>query len=160
MNKKTPEKFNGFKNINDTKYVKPTQSISEKLSEEDIINLLLDYQEVKFENLQIGINTRYYSKNKDGKLDFKFGGILLKVNTKDGYCVFSAKGLTWSVQSSCIFYQEMSNKDKIKELQDKIQKQSFDIEELVSYAKKLQKEIDEKDKIIKDQKSLIKKLQK
>lgn len=153
--KSTLKKYNGLTKLadNEKKYKKPPQTVAEKLSQEDIANLLVNYQEVKIKDLKKGVHTRYYKKNKEGGLDFKLGGMLLKVDESLKYVVLMSNGLTWSAQADSIFYQEMSYKEKIEE-------QEKENNVLMSYIKTLQKNIIEKDQIIKQQESTIKKLSK
>ena len=81
MNEKNTKKYTGLKNIKDDNYIKPPQTATEKLSQEEINKLLENYKEVDIKNLKKGIHTRYFKKNKDGTLDFKIGGIILQINT-------------------------------------------------------------------------------
>ena len=139
MNEKNTKKYTGLKNIKDDNYVKPPQTTTEKLSQEEINKLLENYKEVDIKNLKRGIHTRYFKRNKDGTLDFKIGGIILQIDSKLKYVVMMEKGLTWSVQSDSIFYQQMTNNDTIEELQLTIEKNKNSINELVSYIKSLEK---------------------
>lgn len=165
-NKKNIKKYNGLTKLSDNEkqYKKPLETVAEKLSSEDIVNLLINYQEVKFENLKIGIHTRYYKKNKDDSLDFKLGGTLLKVNKLEKYCVLMSNGMTWTAQENSIFYQEMNNTDKIKELETQIEKDKSQINELISYIKQLEinykKQIETLQNKNKSLESTIKKLKK
>lgn len=161
-NNKKIKKYDGLTTLayNSKTYKKPPQTVAKKMSPEDIVNLLLDYKEVKFNDLKIGIHTRYYKKNKDGSLDFKLGGTLLKVEKELKYVVLMANGLTWTAQGDSIFYQIMSCKDTTDELNLSIEKYKAEITELVSFIKKQQKELDNKNQIIEQQDKLIKKLSK
>lgn len=160
MNNKL-KKYDGLTKLadNEKQYKKPPQTTTEKLSPEDIVNLLINYQEVKFEDLKTGIHTRYYKKNKDDGLDFKLGGTLLKVDKSLKYCVLMANGMTWTAQANSIFYQEMSCKDTIDELKLEIEKHKLQITELVSFVKKLDKDTKQKDQIIEKQNKQITKLE-
>ena len=160
MNNKL-KKYDGLTKLadNEKQYKKPPQTVTEKLSPEDIVNLLVNYQEVKFDNLKTGVHTRYYKKNKDNSLDFKLGGTLLRINKEPKYVVLMANGMTWTAQANSIFYQEMSSKDTIDELKEEIEKQKIQIAELVSFIKKIDKDTKQKDQIIEQQHKQITKLE-
>lgn len=158
MNEKKTKKYTGLTKISEnTAYVKPNITATNKLTSEEITKLLENYQEVDIKNLKRGIHTRYFKKN--GKsIDFKLGGILLKIDDDYKYVVMMEKGFTWSVQGNSIFYQKMTSNDEIQELEYDNQKNKNDIIELKSYIKSLIKQLQEKEKQEENYKKKITKL--
>lgn len=152
------EKYKGLKKIGADKYIKPIQTITEKLSQEEIAKLLENYKETKINELKRGLHTRYFKKNKDGDLEFKLGGTLLKIDKDFKYVILMEKGITWSVQGTSIFYQQMTQNDKVEELETIIEKNDSSINELLSYIKLLEKTIKNKDIEIQELKNKYNKL--
>lgn len=105
---------------NDT-YIRPKETYTDKLDEDDIASKLLDY--IKVDNIaEVKLNThiRYFSleaNKKNGTITRKFrlGGFLSNKNNADKYVILSNGRKTWSVQvEKSVFYRKMSI-DEIKE---------------------------------------------
>ncbi len=112
--------MNKDKNKNKDKddYKRPPITYSEKMSKEQIRQLLIDYEEIKnikeFNKIDSGTHLRYF-ENKDGELKFRTGGILTVKTGLPDYIILSNGKLSWSVQvKDCIFFRRVTSKD-IKE---------------------------------------------
>jgi len=146
---------NGLERLRtDDGYVRPKFTKQDKLSEDQIEDLLTDYIDIdKLElgDIPTGTEIRYVViekyKDENGKQyvekKFRYGGTLLKNNEFTKYIVLTNRGKSWSVPTSfathpeiqdILFYKKLSI-DEIKEEYDLI------ITELKSIIKKQKKEI-------------------
>jgi hypothetical protein len=119
-------------------YVRPKQTITDKLTKDDIKEKLEDYLPVDdLTKVPLGVHMRYFTL-KDGKRLFRLGGQLIKNDGLPAYILLSNGTKSWSVQvKDTIFYRKMTEKE-IKESYQKI--------------------INDKDKTIKDQDKKIREL--
>lgn len=151
-------KIQKLKKISDDKdYIKSEQTVTEKLSADEIQKLLEDYKKIDSNELKRGFHVRYFKINQDKSVEFKLGGNILKVNGLPEYIVLSNGKLNWSVQcKNTIFYQKMTFTEEKEEFNKIITKQNNDIQILTDYVKNLKSEIIEKDKLIKKFKNELK----
>lgn len=142
--------------LGDDNYVKPLQTFTDRLSQDEINKLLEDYVKENIKNIVKGSHVRYFSKDKDGNLKFRLGGMLINTDGLPEYVVLSNGKKNWSVQvKDTIFYGQISNKQLKKEYKDLLFKQEHEIESfknsnksLLTINSKLEKNISEKDKKI------------
>lgn len=138
-------KKNSKKNINEpieepfTKngYVRPSVTMTDQLSKEQIEEKLEDYVKVDdIYKVPLGVHMRYFS-NINGKLVFRMGGLLHKNAGLPDYVILSTSPTGkpgWSVQiKDTIFYRKMT----LNEI--KIEYQSI-INDLIEKNKKLKEE--------------------
>lgn len=110
-----------IKNITkDKSYIRPKHTVQDKLTEEEIEQILEDYTEVEnISNVAINTHLRYYTiqQNKDGEIIklFRLGGNLKNKDNCDKYIILTNNMVSWSVQvKNTIFYRKM----KINEIKD------------------------------------------
>ena len=86
-----------LKKISDKKYTGPKKTFTEKLTKNEIKNLLDGYTETPFDKLHIGHNVRYFVNNvKSGNLDFRMGGFIIKI--EEDFVIISNGTVNWSAQ--------------------------------------------------------------
>lgn len=97
--------------ITKDKYNKPPITYTESLSRENIKDLLQNYDQVDdIKSIKIGTHLRYFSKNKEGKYNFRLGGELKNNDGLPNYIVLSNKFKSWCVQiQETIFYSKKNN---------------------------------------------------
>lgn len=119
-------------------YVRPKETVQDRLTDNDIQELLAGYTLVDdIRKVPTGSHLRYFSIGKNGKKTFRYGGLLKNKDEVDKYIILSNGKVSWSVQTSNTeFYRKMSfqemkedyeaiiaEKDaKIKKLKDKLAK--------------------------------------
>lgn len=124
--------------FNKNGYVRPTVTMTDQLSKEQIEELLEDYVKVDdIYQVPLGVHLRYFS-NIDGKMTFRRGGLLHK-NTGLPEFVILAQNPSgkpgWSVQvKNTIFYRKMT----LNEIKTEYQQI---IDDLIAKNKKLKDEI-------------------
>lgn len=97
-----------LKKISDVEYTGSKKTFTQELTPEEIKNLLEGYEEVEYNELKRGFHIRYFSKNKEGKMGFKMGGNIIKLNIPD-YIVLTNGKVNWSVQiNNSTFYQQLT----------------------------------------------------
>lgn len=113
--------MNNTTNIKDDDYIRPKQTYTDRLDEDDIASKLVDY--VKVDNIAtVKLNThlRYFvlePDKKKGTVERRFcmGGFLSNKNFPDKYVILSNGKKTWSVQSAtAVFYRKLTF-EEIKE---------------------------------------------
>ncbi len=142
--------------LGDDNYTKPPQTFTDRLTQDEINKLLEDYVKDNIKNIVKGSHVRYFSKDKDGNLKFRLGGMLINTDGLPKYVVLTNGKKNWSVQvKDTIFYGQMSNEQIKKEYKDLLFKQEHEIESFKKSNKslliansKLEKNISEKDKQI------------
>lgn len=178
-NKKNKSKKIEYTNLlKNEDYEKPTQTFSERLTTDDIVILLADYKEATIDELTHGVHIRYMKQNeKTKKLDLRMGGIVFKKdeNNPPKFIMVSNGKFVWSVQTeNTIFYKRMSIGEKEEEFKSTLAIKDQSIKEYLSLIKELEKknklleiqlennmkDTKMKDKLIKEQEKIIKKLQK
>ena len=149
-------KIQPTKKISETKYKRPIITYTDKLSKQQIKELLIDYEQIKsleeLQNISSGTHLRYFEK-KNNELKFRTGGILT-VSGFPEYLILSSGQVSWSVQiKKCIFFKRITIKQVkaeynkllhenvaiIKGLQTTIREQSSLIKQLAEENKRLKK---------------------
>ena len=103
--------------ITKDKYKKPANTVQDNLTQEDINQLLEEYNEIEnIHQLKIGLHIRYYSIIKSGKTEkkiFRMGGTIIKIEFEKKYIVLSNGKITWSVQlnDKNILYKKMTSEE-------------------------------------------------
>jgi len=103
--------------ITKDKYKKPQNTVQDNLTQEDINQLLEEYNEIEnIHQLKIGLHIRYYSFLKSGKTEkkiFRMGGTIIKIDFEKKYIVLSNGKITWSVQlnDKNILYKKMTTEE-------------------------------------------------
>jgi hypothetical protein len=109
-------------------YKKPELTYQEKLSKEQIKDMLEDYIKVnnisELKLIKLGTHLRYFTRDKNGKRQFRIGGILRNNSGIPDYLILGNGTKSWSVQiNDTIFFQKISisdiKKHYIKLLEDK-----------------------------------------
>lgn len=139
--------------ISETKYLRPPLTYTDKLSKQQVKELLIDYEQIKsleeIKNLTPGTHLRYF-EYKNNELKFRTGGILTVSGAPD-YLILSSGKVSWSVQiNKCIFFKRIT----IKQVREEYRKKLIDDDATI---KGLHKMLRKNDKIIK---LLIKTLEK
>lgn len=101
-------------------YKRPTMTKTDRLTSDEIKNLLEDYTRfTSFDNVPLGTHIRYFVV-KDGTQLFRLGGFLLNKGGLPAYIVLSSGGKenvkTWTVQvKDTVFFKKMTFEDLKKE---------------------------------------------
>ena len=145
-------KIQPTKKISETKYKRPLITYTDKLSKQQVKELLIDYEQIKsldeLQNISSGTHLRYFEK-KNNELKFRTGGILT-VSGFPEYLILSSGHVSWSVQiKKCIFFKRITIK-QVREEYNKLLHENAatiiglqtTIRELSSQIKKLSKEND------------------
>lgn len=140
---------NNNKRLTTDNYVRPELTATDKLTKEDILGKLEDYEKVdNIDTVPTGTHVRYFSIVNNEK-KFRLGGTLINKNNYPKYVVLTAGGKTWSVQvNNTIFFRKVSVKSvkeeytRLLEYKDKlIGQQGERINELVKMVNNLKKEV-------------------
>ena len=117
------------------KYVRPKKTVQDKLTPNQIKDLLNDYVEVADVNsIPLNTHVRYFSKQKDGRKVFRIGGYLINNKEADKYIVLTNRKNNWSVNTkNSIFFKKIST-DELTEVHND------EVGELKQLIKKLYKE--------------------
>jgi hypothetical protein len=131
--------------ISETKYVRPILTYTDKLSKEQVKELLVDYEQIKsleqLKNIPSGTHLRYF-EYKDKELKFRTGGILTVTNGIPDYLILSSGKISWSVQvNKCIFFKRITIKQVREEFEKKIHSDAATISGLQSLLKDADKKI-------------------
>ena len=127
-------KSNRLGNIDDV-FIRPKKTVQDKLTPNEIKNLLGGYVEIKTaRDLPRNTHIRYFSIMDDGKRVFRTGGYLINNKEYEKYIVLSNGNKTWSVNTQkSILFKKLSTED-ITEVHD------YEVSELKQIIKKLYKE--------------------
>jgi hypothetical protein len=132
--------------ISEDNYKKKGTSVQDNLNDEDIEQLLEDYEEVNdVTELKNGLHIRYYSlvkkKNNIYKI-FRMGGTIIKIDPELKYLVLSNNKVNWSVQiKDSILYRKMTL-DEVKNFyENELDVKEFEVEQLKKEINKLKKQI-------------------
>lgn len=159
--------YNIKKLSNDKTYIRPRQTITDTIqNEEDIEELLKDFEEVDqnvIEYMSLNTLVRYISYDKKTKRElFRFGGLIFKIDRE--YIVLTGKnGFKFSVQRYVrndrneIIYNTRFFKKKKKEYKENNEEEDNNYEEALQ---KTLTVIDEQTSIIKKQERELEKLRK
>jgi len=113
-NKILSESGNITKKISETNYTRPILTYTDKLSKQQVKELLIDYEQIKsleeLKNIPSGTHLRYFEK-KNNELKFRTGGILTVTSGFPEYFILSSGSVSWSVQiKKCIFFKRITIK--------------------------------------------------
>lgn len=131
--------------ISETTYIRPILTYTDKLSKEQVKELLVDYEQIKsleeLKNINCGTHLRYF-EFKDKELKFRTGGILTVSNGIPDYLILSSGKLSWSVQiNKCIFFKRITIKQVREEYDKKIHSDAATINGLQRLLKDADKKI-------------------
>lgn len=91
------------KKLSDIEYTGDKKTFTDRLSPEQIKDLLDGYELVSFKNVKLGYHVRYFKKAD--KTEFRLGGTVVKIN--DDYIVLTNGTANWSVQKkTAVIYQQ------------------------------------------------------
>ena len=123
-------------------YKRPKFTYTEKLSKDEIEDLLEDYVEIKDMN-KIPVNTHVrYFVTKNNKRLFRTGGLLINNSGLPDYVVLSNGKQSWSVQTKgTIFFKKMTIKEIKEDYEKEIEEIENENEDLKRMVKKLQSEL-------------------
>ncbi len=128
----------------DPEYRRPTLTIQDQYTREDIAKKLQGYKKVdKIENIPIDTHIRYILIDKEtNEHKFRTGGFLKRKDNADKYIILSNGTKTWTVQvKDSLFFRKMSHEEEIQEIEDYYEEE---IKKLKKEIKKLKKELDKK----------------
>lgn len=125
------------KNINKSTYQRPKITYTDKLTTEEIEELLEDYVEVDdMYKIKLGTHLRYIT-TKDGKKKFRTGGNLFLNKGLPDYVVLNNKDFSWTVQmKNTKFFRKMSPKEIKKDYEEEIDEINEEKKELELQVKK------------------------
>lgn len=131
-------------------YEKPELTFTEKLTNDDIEEMLDDYVEVEnLAQVPLGTHIRYIA-TINGKKKFRIGGILSNTKGLPKYIVLvNSAGKSWSVQTkNTVFYRQMTRKEireeyeeVIDELEEQIEKHLKTIDNLKALVQKYKDDV-------------------
>lgn len=141
MNKSTNISTNRLSN---DKYIRPKQTKTEQLTDEDIKKLIEDYKEMDIYQIPLGSHVRYFIKTPQGN-KFRKGGFLHKNNGLPKYVVLrSSNNKTWTVQiNNAVFFIKMSLNEIKTEYKNHIDLLDKKIADLHNHIINQKKELDQ-----------------
>jgi hypothetical protein len=147
-------KIQPTKKISETIYKRPLITYTDKLSKQQVKELLVDYEQIKsldeLQNITSGTHLRYFEK-KNNELKFRTGGILT-VSGFPEYLILSSGHVSWSVQiKKCIFFKRITIKQVKAEYDKLLHENAATIIGLQTTIRNLSKEIK---KLIKENEKL------
>lgn len=103
-------------------YDDPLKPKQDKLSKEEIIEILKEYKKVEdISELKIGTQVKYFSIDKGGELKFRMGGELMLNNGLPDYIILVSGKIMWSVQvKNTIFYRRLSYDEIVEPYKKKL----------------------------------------
>lgn len=103
-------------------YDDPLKPKQDKLSKEEIIEILKEYKKVEdISELKIGTQVKYFTVDKGGELKFRMGGELMLNNGLPDYVILVSGKIMWSVQvKNTIFYRRLSYDEIIEPFKKKL----------------------------------------
>ena len=138
-------------------YKRPNKTKQDKLTKEEIKEMLEDYIEVDdISKVPLNTHIRYFSEKKNEKSKkiekvFRMGGFLVNKNNYDKYVilatapntgVINSAAKSWSVNTvSSIFYRKLTYEEVKEQFKDTIEDQNQQIEILKKELKKLKAEL-------------------
>jgi hypothetical protein len=118
---------NNPKNKYQEKYSKPPATAVEKMTPDEIIERLEDYEEIEnWENVPLQTHIRYFKINDDGTKVFRMGGWLVNNSGLPIYVVLANSGTSWSIQTKEVIGFKQITVQSIREQYEKIIKQLKD----------------------------------
>lgn len=103
-------------------YDDPLKPKQDKLSKEEIIEILKEYKKVDdISELKLGTQVKYFTVDKGGELKFRMGGELMLNNGLPDYVILVSGKIMWSVQvKNTIFYRRLSYDEIIEPFKKKL----------------------------------------
>ena len=146
--------------ISETTYKRPILTYTDKLSKQQVKELLIDYEQIKsiqeLQKISQGTHLRYFEYKND-ELLFRTGGIITVNSGLPAYLILSSGKLSWSVQvNKSIFFKRITIKQVRNEFQKDLLEKDAIIVGLHEIIREKDKLIREKDKLIRE-KNIIKK---
>lgn len=150
--------------INADKYKKPLNTVQDKLTQDDINDLLEEYEQItELHELKVGMHVRYFNiiehEGEERKL-FRMGGNIIKIDLEKEYMVLANdKKISWSVQLSdkTIIYRKMTT-DEIKQFyENELDSKESEIKMYKIQIENLRNEINKYKNDLVDIKKLLKK---
>jgi len=125
------------------KYIRPQKTVQDKLTPNQIKDLLKDYVEVaNIKSISLNTHVRYFSKQKDGRKVFRIGGYLINNKEADKYIVLSNRIRSWSVNTKgSIFFKKISTDELTEVHNDEVEELKQIIKSLYNENKKLKEKI-------------------
>ncbi len=115
--------MNITKRLVNSEYKRPKITFTDKLTNEDIIDKLEDYEKVEdITKVPIGTHIRYFTM-VDGEKKFRLGGTLVRTQGLPKYIVLSNGQFSWSVQMKDVvsIFKKMSIVEIKQEYEDIIE---------------------------------------
>ena len=139
MSKNTSNRL-GDKN---DKFVRPKKTVQDKLTPNQIKDLLKDYVEVAtVKSIPLNTHVRYFSKQKDGRKVFRIGGYLINNKEADKYVVLTNRRNNWSVNTkNSIFFKKISTEELTEVHNDEVDELKQIIKKLYKENKKLKQKV-------------------
>lgn len=119
--------------LSNDNYKRPVNTKTDKLTGDDISDMLDDYKLVEsFKDIKIGTHIRYFITDKNsGEKKFRPGGFLKAKNKIPEYIVLSNTQKSWSVQmGGATFFRKLTFDELKKETDDYIASLEIYIEQL------------------------------
>ena len=102
------KQYKTLKKFGTDNYVRPEETITDKLTPEEIETKLEDYTQTDIEKIPLNVHVRYF-KMEDGKRKFCLGGILYQNVGLPTYIKLSNGTNVWSVQTKdTLFFRKLS----------------------------------------------------
>lgn len=135
------------KKLSEDDYIRPTSTVQEQLTVEEIAELLNGYVRISNKELYdipLDIHLRYFIIYPDGNQQFRMGGFLKNKNNADKYIILSNGKNSWSVQvNNSVFFKKLSHKEELDKLHEyyknKLEEKNRSIYKLKKYIKKIEK---------------------
>lgn len=120
-----------MRKLSDNDYTRPKLTSTDKLTNEDIQDLLEDYKEEDITKIPLGTHVRYFQEI-DGQMKFRRGGFLKHNLGLPKYVMLDNKANTWSVQINkrTVFYRKMTLSEIKNEYEERIMELENKINEL------------------------------
>jgi hypothetical protein len=141
--KKEPKKIKVKKIIesDEESYDDPLKPKQDKLTKEEIMEILKDYKKVEDNSeLKIGTQVKYFNIDKGGELKFRMGGEIMLNNGLPDYVILVSGKIMWSVQvKTSIFYRRLSYDEIIEPYKKKLLEKEKEIQllkDIISNMKK------------------------
>jgi hypothetical protein len=109
--------------LSKTDYDRPKKTLQDTISNEEIKEKLEGYKQVDdISKVLIGSHIRYFTKTKDSKPSFRFGGNLTKFGEEYKYIILSNGKLSWSVQNNNMntFWVKMNQKEFKEQIESEV----------------------------------------
>ena len=143
-------------------YVRPTVTTQDKITEEDIEEMLEDYEEVQdIHTIAKNTHIRYFTviQEKDqARKVFRIGGTLVYASPDNTYVILSNGERKWSVQNAnSIYYRQLTVCEIKEEYEDILDDYEEEIKELKMINRKLYKKLTGQDNKMKTNMPKVKK---